>query len=65
MEQRGALRRLHARPELGGHDPREVHDLEGVLEDVLPVARTEPETPEDGDELLAQLTAVRFEQDLN
>ena len=64
VEERGTLRGLHARPELGRHDPREVDDLERVLEDVLAVARAEAEAPEDADELLAQLAAIGLEDSL-
>ena len=64
VEQRRALRRLHAGAELGGHDPRQVDDLERVLEDVLPVARAVAEPAEDLDELLVELAAVRLEDRL-
>ena len=64
VEQRGALRRLHAGLELGGHDPAEVDDLEGVLEDVLPVARAVAEPAEHPHELLVELAAVRLEHRL-
>ena len=50
--------------ELGGHDPAEVDDLERVLEDVLAVARAVAEPPEDLDELLVELAAVRLEHRL-
>ena len=50
--------------ELGGHDPGEMHDLERVLEHVLSVARPEAQPPEDRDELLAELAAVRLEDGL-
>ena len=64
VEERGALRGLHAGAELGRHDPREVDDLERVLEDVLPVARPVPQAAEDLDELLVELAAVRLEHGL-
>jgi hypothetical protein len=54
VQHRGALRRLDACLELGRHDPGEVHDLERVLEDVLAVARTEPQPAEDLDELFGK-----------
>ena len=51
-------------PELAGHDPGQVDDLERVLEDVLPVARAELESAEDLDQLLVELAAVRLEHRL-
>src|SRR3954453_13623984 len=59
-----ALRGLHARLQLGGHDPGEVDDLERVLEDVLPVARPEPEAAEDLDQPLVDVAAVGLEDGL-
>ena len=44
--------------------PDEVDDLERVLQDVLPVARAEPQPSEHLDELLAELAAVRLEDRL-
>ena len=64
VQERGALGRLHADPELRGHDPREVGDLERVLEDVLTVARPVAQTPEHLDELLVHGSAVRLEHGL-
>jgi hypothetical protein len=64
VEQCGTLRRLHAGLELRCHDPSEVHDLERVLQDVLPVARAVPQPPEDLHELLVELAAVRLEHGL-
>ena len=64
VQERRALRGLHARAELGGHDPGQVHDLERVLEDVLPVARAEAEAAEDLHELLVELAAVGLEDRL-
>ena len=64
VQERGALRGLHARAELGRHDPGEVHDLERVLEDVLAVARPVAQPAEDLDELLVELAAVRLEDRL-
>src|SRR3954469_16569565 len=64
VQQRGALRRLHARLQLGGHDPDEVDDLERVLQDVLAVARAELEPAEDAHDLLRELTAVGLEDRL-
>ena len=60
VQERRPLRRLHARLELGRHDPGEVNHLECVLEDVLAVARAEAEPAEDLDELLVHLAAVRL-----
>src|SRR6266508_1110167 len=62
VQHRRPLGHLHA--DLGGHDAREVDDLERVLEDILPIARAIPEAPEDLDELLVELTAVRLEHGL-
>ena len=64
VEQRRALRRLHARLELGGHDAAQVDDLERVLEDVLPVARAVAEAAQRAHELLVELAAVRLEHRL-
>ena len=64
VQHRGALRRLHARAELGRHDPGEVHDLERVPEHVLPVARAEAQPAEDLHELLVERAAVRLEHRL-
>src|SRR5579862_36252 len=64
MEHGGALRRAHARAELGGHDPGQVHDLERVLEHVLPVARPEAKTADDLLQLLVERPAVRLEDRL-
>ena len=64
VEEGAPLRRLHPRAELGGHDPDEVDDLERVLQDVLPIARAEPQPSEHLDELLAELAAVRLEDGL-
>src|SRR5262249_52862323 len=64
VEHRRALRGLHARLELGRHDPREMYDLERVLEDVLAVARPEPEPSEDLDELVVERPAIRLEDRL-
>ena len=64
VEQRGALRRLRAGAELGGHDAGEMDDLERVLEDVLPVARPVAQPAEDLHELLVELAAVRLEDGL-
>ena len=64
VQKRGALRRLDAGAELGGHDPAEVHDLEGVLEHVLAVARAVAQAAEDLDELLVEVPAVRLEHGL-
>ena len=64
VEHRGALRRLHARAELGRHDPGQVDDLERVLEDVLAVARAEAQAAEDVHELLVEGAAVRLEHGL-
>ena len=64
MEKRGTLRRLHARFELRGHDPREVDDLERVFEDVLPVARAVLEAAEDLGQVLVHLAAVGLEDRL-
>ena len=51
-------------PSSDGHDPRQVGDLERVLEDVLTVARPVAQTPEHLDELLVHLAAVRLEHGL-
>ena len=64
VEHRRPLRGLHARAELGRHDPGEVHDLERVLEHVLPVARAEPKPAENAHELLVERAAVRLEHRL-
>jgi hypothetical protein len=64
VEERRALRGLHARPELRRHDPAQVDDLERVLENVLPVARPIAEAPEDLRQLLVQLAAVCLEDRL-
>ena len=64
VQQRGALRGLHGRLDLRGHDPRELHDLERVLEDVLAVARAVAEPAEDLHELVVDLAAVRLEHRL-
>src|SRR4029079_19069865 len=64
MEERRALRDLHARADLGGHDPGEVDDLERVLEDVLAVAGAKTETAEDLHEILAAIAPVRLEDRL-
>ena len=64
VQERGALRGLDRGLDLGGHDARELHDLEGVLEHVLSVARPEAQAAEDLHELVADLSAVRFEHRL-
>ena len=64
VKEGGAPRRLDRGAELGGHDAREVDDLERVLEDVLPVARAVAEPSEDLHELLVELAAVRLEDGL-
>ena len=64
VEQRGSLRRLHARAELGGHDPGEVGALERMLENVLPVTRPVPEPAEDLHERFVHLPAVGLEDRL-
>ena len=64
VQERGALRRLDARAELARHDPREVDDLERVLEDVLAVARAIAEPPEHLRQLLVHVAAVRLEHGL-
>ena len=64
VQERRALRRLHARAELARHDPREVDDLERVLEHVLAVARAVAQPAEDLHELLVELAAVRLEDRL-
>src|SRR5437764_54689 len=58
-EQRGLLA-----PELGRHEPREVDDLERVLEHVLAVARPEAQPAEDLHELFVERAAVRLEHGL-
>ena len=64
VQDRGALRRLHVRVELGRHQPDQVDDLERVLEHVLPVARPVVETAEQLDDLLVELAAVGLEDRL-
>ena len=64
VQERSALRGLHRRLDLGGHDARELHDLERVLEHVLAVARPVAQPAEDLHELLAELAAVRLEDRL-
>ena len=64
VEQRRALRRLHAGLQLGRHDPAQVDDLERVLEDVLPVARPVAKPAEHSHELLVELAAVGLEDRL-
>ncbi len=64
VQERRPLRRLHGRLELGRHDPRQLDDLERVLEDVLAVARAEAQPAEDLHQLLVQLTAVGLEDGL-
>src|SRR5215831_4175098 len=64
VQERCALSRLHARLQLRRHDPREMDDLERVLEDVLPVAGAVAEPSEDLDELLVDVAAVRLEDGL-
>src|SRR5829696_3375481 len=64
VHERSPLGGLHARLELGGHDPRQVHDLERVLEDVLAVARPVLQAAQDLDEILVHLPAVRLEHGL-
>jgi hypothetical protein len=64
VEKRGALRRLDARPELRRHHAGEVGALEGVLEDVLTVARAVAEAAQHLHELLVHLAAVRLEDRL-
>jgi hypothetical protein len=61
VQERRAPRRLHARLELGRHDPGQVDDLERVLEHVLPVARPVAQAPEDLHQLLVEVAAVRLE----
>ena len=51
VQQAGALGDLDVGAELGGHDAGEVGDLDGVVQDVLAVARAELEAAEDLDEL--------------
>src|SRR5436190_1508551 len=64
VQQRRPFRGLDAGAELGGHDARQVHDLERVLEDVLAVTRSEFEAAEDLHELLVKLAAMRLEDGL-
>src|SRR5579884_3289030 len=64
VQHRRALRRLRACAQLRRHDAREVHDLERVLEDVLPVARAEAQPAENLHELVVERSAVRLEHGL-
>src|SRR3954471_10156879 len=64
VQERGAARSLDAGAELRRHDSGEVHDLQRVLEDVLPVARPEAEPAENLDELLVDGAAIRLEDGL-
>ena len=64
VQHRRTLRDLDVRAQLGGHDPGQVDDLERVLEDVLPVARAVVEPPEELDDLLVEVAAVRLEDRL-
>ena len=64
VQESSAFRGLDRGLDLGGHDARELHHLEGVLEHVLPVARPEAQPAEDLHELVAELSAVRLEHRL-
>ena len=51
VQQAGALGDLGVGAKFGGHDAGEMSDLDGVVEDVLAVARAVLEAPEDANEL--------------
>ena len=64
VEQRRPLGGLDAHAELGGHDARQMTDLERMLEDVLAVARPVAQPSEHLDQLVVHLPAIRLEHRL-